>query len=165
MRFLPIAQAVSLIPGFWGMKIRYKFYKRYLKKVGKDVLFNWGCVLNYRDIEIGDNVQFGAGSHIGLVKIGNDVGVGQRVVILSGSLHHGFYRIKIPMIDQEGRGLVKIIIGDDVWIGAGSVIMADLPKGCLVSAGSVVKKKFKEYDILEGNPAKPIYNRLTRKKY
>jgi len=166
MRFITMSEAVSLIPGLLGTKIRYILYKKYLKSLGKDVTFQFGSVLAYRDIEIGSNVSIGQRTRIGYSKIGNDVRIGHGVIVLSGPLHFGFFRRDIPMCDQqEFVRRQKIEIGDDVFIGTASIIMADIPKGCVVSAGSVVKKKFNEYDIIEGNPAKPIYNRLTRKKY
>jgi acetyltransferase-like isoleucine patch superfamily enzyme len=49
----------------------------------------------------------------------------------------------------------KIIIEDNVFIGAGSIICPGviLKKNSFVSTGSVVKKSTKEYEIVSGNPA------------
>lgn len=166
MRFVTLSEALSLIPDPIGTKIRYKFYKRFLQKLGRNVQFQFGCVLSYKDIEIGDSVSVGPRSRIGFAKIGSNVMIGHNVIILSGSLHFGFFRSDKPMFNQrEFTGRRRVEIGDDVFIGSGSIIMADVPKGCVVSAGTVVKRRFKEYDIIEGNPAKAIYNRLARKKY
>ena len=51
-----------------------------------------------------------------------------------------------------------IIIEDDVWIGANSIILKNvtLGQGCVVGAGSVVTKSVEPYAIVAGNPAKLI---------
>jgi acetyltransferase-like isoleucine patch superfamily enzyme len=165
MRFVTLAEALSLIPDPVGMKVRYRFYRKFLKSLGTNVEFQFGCVLSYKDIEIGDNVGIGLRSRIGFAKIGSNVMIGQNVIVLSGSLHYGFFRTDKPMYFQRDfTGRRRVEIGDDVFIGSGSIIMANVPKGCVIRAGSVIHKKFSEYDIIEGNPARAIFNRLTRKK-
>ena len=166
MRFATLAEALSLIPDPVGMKVRYRFYRKFLKSLGTNVEFQFGCVLSYKEIEIGDNVGIGPRSRIGLARIGNNVMIGHNVVILSGPLHFGFFRTDKPMFFQRDfTGRRRIEISDDVFIGSGAIIMADVPKGCVVSAGAVVKGRFREYDLIEGNPARAVLNRLTRKKY
>ena len=51
-----------------------------------------------------------------------------------------------------------IMIGDDVWIGANSVILegARVGNGVVITAGSVIKGDLKEYGIYAGNPLKCI---------
>lgn len=52
-----------------------------------------------------------------------------------------------------------IVIGDDVWLGANTIILPEVKIGnrCVVGAGSVVTKSFEEDDlIIAGNPAKLI---------
>ena len=52
----------------------------------------------------------------------------------------------------------EVIISDDVWIGAGVIILPGikLKKGCVIGAGSIVTKDTEEYCIYAGNPAKKI---------
>jgi virginiamycin A acetyltransferase len=49
-----------------------------------------------------------------------------------------------------------IMIEDDVWIGANSVVLegARIRKGAVVSAGSIVKGELEEYGIYSGSPLK-----------
>ncbi|MCP5007919.1 MAG: acyltransferase, partial [Planctomycetes bacterium] len=54
----------------------------------------------------------------------------------------------------------KISIGEDTWIGNGSVVMANIGKKCIVGAGSVVTKDVEEYSIVAGNPAKLLKKRI-----
>lgn len=58
---------------------------------------------------------------------------------------------RINTIDK-GR---EIIIGDDVWIGAGSVILPGvcIGNGSIIAAGSIVHKDVAERCIVGGNPA------------
>jgi virginiamycin A acetyltransferase len=57
---------------------------------------------------------------------------------------------------QPSRG--GILIEDDVWVGAGSVILdgAVLRRGVVVGAGSVVRGELEAYSISAGNPPRVI---------
>ena len=75
--------------------------------------------------------------------------------------NHGHQLGKGPMTYQE-RVEKDIILGNDVWIGGGSVVTAGvtLADGIIVAAGSTVTKSFDEPNIIIGGvPAKKIANR------
>jgi len=52
----------------------------------------------------------------------------------------------------------SITIGDDVWVGAGAVILpgVTIGRGAVVGAGSVVTKDVAPYAICAGNPARVL---------
>ena len=56
----------------------------------------------------------------------------------------------------------KTCIGNDVWIGYGSIIKAGITiaDGAIIGAGSVVTKNVGPYEIWAGNPAKLIRKRF-----
>lgn len=108
------------------------------------------------DILIGNHSLIGLRSTlIGPLQIGNHVIVAQNVV-LSG-LNHQYTDLTIP-IQQQGVSTKQIVIEDDVWIGANSVITAGVKIGVhsIVGGGSVVTKDVPPYSIVAGNPAKII---------
>ncbi len=57
----------------------------------------------------------------------------------------------------------KIVIGNDVWIGAGAVILrgVTIGNGAIIGAGAVVSKDVHPYEIVGGVPAKHIRFRYT----
>ncbi|WP_425659656.1 acyltransferase [Tenacibaculum ascidiaceicola] len=59
------------------------------------------------------------------------------------------------------RGILrygKVIIGNNVFLGANSVILAGSKIGdnCIIGAGAVVKGEFESNSVIVGNPAKKI---------
>jgi len=116
------------------------------------------------DVVIGDRTRIGLGNTlIGPISIGNDIMFAQNIV-LSG-LNHGFEDINTP-ISLQKTSTKLIIVEDEVWIGANSVIVAGVTIGkhAVVAAGSVVTKDVSPYTIVAGNPAKPLKKYNTNSK-
>jgi acetyltransferase-like isoleucine patch superfamily enzyme len=57
-----------------------------------------------------------------------------------------------------------IKVGNDVWIGQGAVLMADVGDGAIVGAASVVRKDIPPYAIAYGNPCEVKGYRFTHKQ-
>ena len=90
--------------------------------------------------------------------IGDNVLMGPGVKIFSSN--YTTADTDIPMISQP---FVEkdIVIGNDVWIGSNSVIVAGVKigDGSIIAAGSVVTRVIPAYTIAGGVPAKPIKSR------
>ncbi|MEE1199266.1 MAG: acyltransferase [Christensenellales bacterium] len=118
-------------------EVMNRFYRKAGVKIGKDchIYSNIAAAEGYL-IEIGDHVT-----------ISNDV----QLVTHDNSI--------CKVLPQFTDIFGKIIIGDNCFIGARTVIMrgVTLPPNTIVGAGSVVTKSFTEQrQIIAGNPARVI---------
>lgn len=94
------------------------------------------------------------------VSIGRYTMLGPRVAI-TGSDHN--YNVpSLPAYFAGRPELPSTEIGDDVWVGYGSIILAGVTigDGAIIAAGSVVTKDVPPYLIVGGVPAKPIRARF-----
>lgn len=125
----------------------------------KSVVESWCCINNaVGDVTIGDHSRIGLHSTvIGPACIGSHVIVAQGVVI--SGLNHGFDNTETPF-DQQNVTTARIIIEDDVWIGANAVITSGVTIGkhSIIAAGAVVTKDVAPYTMVGGVPAKTIRN-------
>lgn len=103
------------------------------------------CLINHNNV-----LQAGKGN--AKIIIGDYVHTGANVMMIA--FNHGFYTRDIPTIQQEYEE-ADIIIGDDVWIGGGAIILSGVTigKGAIIAAGAVVNKDIPEYAIAGGVPA------------
>ena len=107
-------------------------------------------------IEIGDFSELGTNCIIqSNTTIGKNVIMGPDVKIYTRN--HKFESLEIPM-QYQGHTEEKVVIGNDVWIGANSVILPGVTIGdhSIVAAGSVVTKDVPSFAIVGGVPAKII---------
>jgi acetyltransferase-like isoleucine patch superfamily enzyme len=162
-------------PRFWVRIFQFLYLKRGKKtviyrNVRKDLPpFNKFCLNDYSVIEsfsvinnavgdllIGRHTRIGIGNTIiGPVQIGNHVNLAQNVVV--SGLNHNFKDVD-RYIDRQGVSTKPVIIEDDVWIGANSIILpgVTIGKHSVVAAGSVVTRSVSAYSVCAGNPAKVI---------
>lgn len=152
------AYAVSGCIGLVGVAVRRAFYRFTLKSCPADFTTHHGTVVTHPTARIGRNVWIGAYSLIGRCSLGDDVIIGSRVSVLSGRHPHRFSDPDAP-IQEQGGSYAEVRIGADCWLGEGSIIMADLGRGCVVGAGAVVVKPGDDYSILVGNPAHSVGKR------
>ena len=73
---------------------------------------------------------------------------------------------KSPWPNQDAISKGNVVIGNDVWVGARSMIMSgvNVGDGSIIAAGSVVTKNIAPYEMVGGVPAKRIKFRLTKKQ-
>lgn len=127
-----------------------------------------GCWVRYAgatytpSINIGNNCNIGEHTHItsiNKVTIGNGLLTGRYVYI--GDNSHGelsWEESSIPPIKRKLVSKGEVVIGNNVWIGDKSTILAGVRIGnnVIVGANSVVTKDVPDNTVVAGTPAKII---------
>lgn len=177
---------LAWVPGHIGVRLRYLSYRARFASCGKCIGIGVGCTIrDFGNIALGDHVTIGSRSsvlagtrkgeervvmgnnvalnfnvminadHGGEITMGSDVLVGPNVVIRTSN--HRYERTDVP-IRSQGHSAGRIVIADDVWIGANVVILPNVTigKGAIVAAGAVVADDIDSYEIAGGVPAKRI---------
>ncbi len=112
-------------------------------------------------LKVGNNSNIGPYSYIGCsgyIEIGNNVMISPRVSIYA---ENHVYDNPNLLLKEQGVKVEFVIIEDDCWIAANSIILAGVTigTGSVIAAGSVVTKSVPAYSIVAGVPAKVIGSR------
>ncbi len=116
---------------------------------------------------------------VNLEKVGSFCSIAKNVTI-TGMNHPTKYVTTHPFIYYQSRGFIykdrldliddeknqKVIIGNDVWIGTGVIILPSVKigNGAIIGAGAVVTNDVPDYAIVVGVPAKIIKYRFCEKE-
>ena len=173
------------LPGKTGSALRYLFARITMGECGpgvrfgqnitidcarnislkKNVTFDRGCELNAcgGTLIIGSNCKFNRNvslnaSVAGQISFGKECIIGSGVILRSSN--HRSTDLDTHMIYQ-GHESGSITIGNNVWIGAGAIILpkVKIGDGVIIGAGSVVTKSFAANKVIGGVPAKIIKER------
>lgn len=115
------------------------------------------CAGGTGNVTIGRNTYINSGT---VIYSGNGITIGEGVLIAANCtlapVNHEFRAQDKTILEQRfqpSRG--GIVIEDDVWIAANSVVLdgAILRRGCVVGANSLVKGELQAYSINVGSPA------------
>ncbi|NEZ55989.1 acyltransferase [Adonisia turfae] len=132
--------------------------------LGDNVIVSRNCVIQSKTaaVTIGNNTDIGCNT---IISSSGGISIGASVLIAGNCyIGGGRYitdRLDLPMMQQGvyTKGAVKI--GDDVWLGAGAIVLdgVQIGKGCIVGAGAVVTKNLPDYTVATGVPAKAVRQR------
>jgi acetyltransferase-like isoleucine patch superfamily enzyme len=145
------AQACALVPGIVGSYVRVAYYRMTLRSCARECQIGFGSFFAHPQTTVGQFVGVGPYCIIGYANIGAGTMIGPAVQILSGAQQHK--RDPQGRLTDEGRRYVEIVIGEHCWIGASSVVLADLGDRSTVAAGSVVLTAVRAGIVVGGNPA------------
>jgi len=135
-----------------------------LVEIGKNVIIKPHaqiCACNRQStIRIGEASTIGFYTFIyasELIIIGSNCLIAPFVYIVDSN--HGIARAEL--IARQPNATAPIIIGNDVWIGAKSTILAgaEIADGTVIAANSVFRGKSNPYEIWAGSPARKIGER------
>lgn len=136
----------------FGYRFRFDRSAPYRAVVGERSIaedFNvWNADLG--DIVVGKKCWIGLNNVImGPVEIGDELSTGPYVKIL-GPRH--------PVPTQAGKQRQKTVIGNNVWLSTGSIVLfgVEIGDNAIISAGSVVTKDVPAGAFVGGNPARNL---------
>lgn len=135
-----------------------------LKKAGVQTngFFFFNPPIEIAPFGMAGNLSIGKGSFInshtrfavaGGIEIGERVAIGPKVMF--ETVNHYNKALKKRMHESTFH---PIKVEDDVWIGAGAIIVPGITigKGAIVAAGAVVTKDVEPFMLVGGNPARVI---------
>jgi maltose O-acetyltransferase len=117
----------------------------YTISIGENFYANYNCIiLDSAPVTIGNNVMFGP--NVGIYTAGHPLHVEPRI----RGVEYG----------------ISITIGDNVWIGAGAIILPGVTIGSnsVIGAGSVVTKDVPSGVLAAGNPCKVLRTILEEER-
>lgn len=162
-RLYSIYKYCSIRMNAWIYKSERKICDTKFKKLGVNVRYSpLESYIVYNDVEIGDNVFINRGAHLsGKICIGSNTLIGPYVYITNGD--HNYSTVGKMIREQERSDQGRVIIGEDCWIGANTMITkaVTIGEGTIVGGSSVVTKDLPMYTLCAGNPCRPIKKRYT----
>ncbi len=164
------------------------FINKYIKK--NDIFWNTNIAngTDLNNVKVQENVSFSKNSSVNNSKIGRYTSIGRYTKITHteigafcsiswditiNAIEHPYNRLTMhafPYLPTYGfvntreTFYKKVIIKNDVWIGANVVIMPGITigNGAIIGAGAVVTKDVNDYEIVAGVPAKHIKYRFDK---
>lgn len=167
-KFFWVLRAFLYAP-FFG-KIQFPTY------IGKPVIIKGSRkIFIGKYVRIYPQVRMETHGENGVIKIQDDVSIGQNVHITSSSnlvigksttilanvfitnIDHDYEEIGVHILKQKYI-IKETQIGENCFIGIGACIQAGtiLGKQCVVGANSVVKGAFPDYSVIVGSPARIV---------
>lgn len=137
-------------------RLRYLNWKLRLASMGRGTqIFPLVVIHSPENVAIGSRVSIAEFVHIwggGGVRVGNDVMIASHSVITSQS-----HDVNAKIYNRTNV-MKPVVIEDNVWIGAGAIILPGvrIGSGAVIGAGSVVTKDVAPRTIVVGMPARAL---------
>ena len=119
----------------------------------------FGSFFAHPQAKVARGVYIGSHCVLGRTSIGERAQIASGVQILSGQHQH--IREDTGEFHQAGD-FTPVTIGADCWIGAGSIVLAEVGNRTTLGAGSVVVYPLPADSVAVGNPARVVRNTHQR---
>ena len=109
---------------------------------------------------VGENTRLWAGPEHARIIVGDDTIFGPNVLVTAAN-----YRFNDGApVHAQRMDAADIVIGKDVWIGAGAIILAGvhIGDGAVIAAGAVLTRDVKKGEIVAGVPARVVGTRKRK---
>jgi len=137
-------------------------------RIGKNVYIGRNTILSCKEgsISLDDYCNLSANCSLlseTEIRLGKYCFLAGQCYLVAGG-NHTYEDISIPIMFQPSFTKGGIRIDEDVWLGAGVIVLdgVTIGKGSVVGAGSVVTGSLNEYSIAVGAPAKKIKDRRDK---
>lgn len=154
--FKIVSRAIIRVVGGISRRLRYLSWKLRLASIGRGTQIHPFVVIHAPEkVAIGSRVSIAGFVHIwagGEVRIGNDVLIASHTVITSQS-----HDVNAQIYNRTNV-MKPVVIEDNVWIGAGAIILPGvrIGSGAVIGAGSVVTKDVPPRTLMVGVPARAL---------
>lgn len=159
LRGIPIGHGSQIEPGV-QIDRGLRFEQLGVLGFGDRVVLSRGAVLHAQggSVHLGADVFVGPYAMIyghGGVRIGNDVLIAGHVCIVAVNHSIPDRHLRMRWLPDQ---VAPIVIGNDVWLGAGATVLAGVKvgDGAVIGAGAVVTRDVPPFAIAVGNPARVI---------
>jgi virginiamycin A acetyltransferase len=153
--YVLFAQMFALAPAIIGDYLRIAYYRLTLQDCALDSRIQFGSFFAHPQVKVGHGVFVGAYCVLGRTEIGDRTQIASGVQILSGRRQHARSQDGHLLGSAHGE-FTSVSIGADCWIGAAAIIMADVGSASTVGAGSVVVKPIPKGCVAVGSPARVV---------
>lgn len=147
------AHVFAVAPGLPGMYLRRAFYRWTLDDCAPNCHIGFGVVFTQRNVRIEQDAYIGPYSLVGASVLRRGCLIGSRTSIVSGRNIHELQPDGTWGPTKPGK-LRPVDVGEHSWIGEASTLIADIGRGALVGAGSVVAAPVPPGVMVAGNPAR-----------
>lgn len=149
------SQSVSLIPGLPGDYLRVAYHEMTLDECPSDCRISFGTFFAQSSVRLGRGVYIGAYCVIASCVIGQRTQIASHVQIFGGGQQHSRDK-KGRILGADEATFVSIQIGEDCWVGASAIVMAEVGPRTTIGAGAVVSRPIPGDVVAVGNPARAI---------
>ena len=150
--FTIFSHLLAQVPGIPGDYARTAFYFLTLERFSLESRILFGSFFAHPEASVEPYVVINPYCVLGRCQIGARTQVGAMTNILSGKTQH----IRDPHGRLREGAFATIRIGPDVWLGASSTVLAHIGEGATIGAGSVVVQDIPAGAVAVGNPARVI---------